>query len=173
MGDVGGKLSPPPAREPHAAPVGALTEKWGPFMIAVGRLPRKGFPEVSRGIVAADARVAAEGLRIAVNDLRVEEEQDRRVPGLVESLAKRNRGMTNKPTMARAPLATCASRTSFRNATLPAGDATPRKYVNWSMARQLRRSIMGAMVWSTVKPEWAGRGGRSRAARSNRPRDRG
>jgi hypothetical protein len=51
------------------------------------------------------ARVAAEGLLVAVNDLRVEEDQDRRFPGLVESLAERNRGMTNKPTMVRAPFA--------------------------------------------------------------------
>ncbi len=81
-----------------------------------------------------------------MNDLRVEEEQDRTFPGLVESLVERNRGMKNKHTMARAPFATCAARTSFRNAPLPAGDATPRKYVNWSMAQQLRRSIMKAMV---------------------------
>jgi signal transduction histidine kinase len=39
------------------------------------------------------ARRAAEGLRAAVNDLRVEEERDRTFPELVESLVERHRGM--------------------------------------------------------------------------------
>src|SRR5918998_2604153 len=78
--------------------MGALYDRRGP-------VSQKGFPESSGGIVAADARGAAEGLPVAVNDLRVEEDQDRRFPGLVESPAERNRGMTNKPTMVRAPFA--------------------------------------------------------------------
>ena len=39
------------------------------------------------------ARRAAEGLRAAVNDLRVEEDRDRTFPELVESLVERNRSM--------------------------------------------------------------------------------
>jgi PAS domain S-box-containing protein len=43
---------------------------------------------------AIDAiRRAAQGLRAAVNDLRVEDERDRPFPDLVESLVERNRGM--------------------------------------------------------------------------------
>jgi signal transduction histidine kinase len=38
-------------------------------------------------------RRAAQGLRAAVNDLRLEEERDRTFPELVESLVQRNRGM--------------------------------------------------------------------------------
>ena len=70
--------------------------------------------------------------------------------------------MTNRPTMVRAPFATCASRTSVRIATRPAGDATPRKYVNWSMAQQLRRSIMGAMAKpSIITPTASGEEGKA------------
>ena len=44
---------------------------------------------------AIDAiRRAAQGLRAAVNDLRIEDERDRPFPDLVESLVERNRGMT-------------------------------------------------------------------------------
>jgi two-component system, NarL family, sensor histidine kinase UhpB len=43
---------------------------------------------------AIDAiRRAAQGLRAAVNDLRIEDERDRPFPDLVESLVERNRGM--------------------------------------------------------------------------------
>jgi signal transduction histidine kinase len=41
------------------------------------------------------ARRAAEGLRAAVNDLRVEEERDRTLPELFESLVERNRSMAH------------------------------------------------------------------------------
>ncbi len=48
--------------------------------------------EVQRAIDAI--RRAAQGLRDAVNDLRLEEESDRPFPELVESLVKRNRAMS-------------------------------------------------------------------------------
>jgi PAS domain S-box-containing protein len=51
-----------------------------------------GMGERLKGAIDA-VRRAAEGLRAAVNDLRVEEEQDRPFPELVEALVERNRGM--------------------------------------------------------------------------------
>ena len=51
-----------------------------------------GLQERLQGAIDA-VRRAAQGLRAAVTDLRVEEERDRTFPELVESLVERNRGM--------------------------------------------------------------------------------